>query len=171
MHNIWDGGLANDPLSEAMQSLGIYRSVPQTELNVDKVRAYTYITNWRWLDNHLGHCMFIPWSTDQKMELVRAITGWQTNVWELMKVIERGLTIARAFNLREGLTRADDVLPPRMNTFLKSGPINEKPVDPKVLDESLTIFYGMMGWDPQTGTPTLGKLQELDIEWVAEHIP
>jgi len=30
------------------------------------------------------------------------------------------------------------------------------------------MFYGMMGWDPQTGQPTTGKLQELDIEWVKD---
>jgi len=58
-----------------------------------------------------------------------------------------------------------------MNTLFVSGSINEKPIDPKVLDENLTTFYGMMGWDTQTGVPTLAKLQELDIEWVADHLP
>ncbi|MCG2769355.1 MAG: aldehyde ferredoxin oxidoreductase family protein [Anaerolineae bacterium] len=171
MHNIWDGVLDRDVLGEDLQSLGIYRSVSQTELNADKVRAYTLVTNWKWLDNHLGLCAFISWSSDQKMELIRAITGWQTNVWEQLKVAERGVTMARVFNLREGLTRADDVLPPRMRTTFVSGTLNEKPIDPSVLDENLTIFYGMMGWDPQTGVPTLAKLQELDIEWAKEHLP
>ena len=171
MHNFWDGGLAREPLSEGLQSLGIYRSVPQTELNANKVRAYTVVTNWTWLDNHLCCCAFIPWTRDQKVALVRAITGWETNVWELLKVAERGVTMARAFNLREGFTRADDALPPRMNTLFVSGSINEKPINPKVLDENLTTFYGMMGWDTRTGVPTLPKLQELDIEWVADHLP
>ena len=57
-----------------------------------------------------------------------------------------------------------------MRTTFVSGTLNEKPIDPRVLDESLTIFYGMMGWDPQTGVPTLGKLQELDIEWATEYL-
>ena len=39
-----------------------------------------------------------------------------------------------------------------------------------MLDENLTTFYAMMGWDPQTGMPTLAKLQQLDIAWVAEAI-
>ena len=46
-----------------------------------------------------------------------------------------------------------------------SGTVNEKPVTPQVLDEAVTLFYGMMGWDPQTGVPTEGKLHELDIAW------
>jgi aldehyde:ferredoxin oxidoreductase len=134
------------------------------------VRAYTVTSNWQWVHNHLGNCMFIPWSNDQIIDLVRGMTGWQTNLYELLKAGERGVTMARAFNMREGLGRKDDVLPPRMNTPHKSGVVNEKPIDPEVLDEQVTKFYGMMGWDPETGKPTLGKLQDLDIEWVADQL-
>ena len=171
MHNIWDESLTNEPLSDDLQSLGIYTPVPQTELNADKVRAYNVVTNWQWVHNHLGHCMFIPWSRDQIVELVRSITGWQTNIFELLKVAERGVTMARVFNMREGMTRADDVLPDRMRMPFVSGKVNEEPIDPEILDENLSVFYGMMGWDEQTGAPTLGKLQELDIEWAAEQLP
>jgi aldehyde:ferredoxin oxidoreductase len=102
------------------------------------------------------------------VDLVRTITGWkETNTWELMRTSERTVTMARIFNMREGLGRKDDVLPLRMQIPHKSGTVNEKPVDPEVLDENVTTFYSMMGWDPQTGKPTLAKLQELDIEWTA----
>jgi aldehyde:ferredoxin oxidoreductase len=168
MHNIWEGGMANSPLSEGWQSLGIYESVPRTELNAHKIRAYTFVTNWSWVSNHISCCAFVPWSRDQIVQLVRAVTGWQTNVWELLKVAERGVTMARVFNLREGMTRADDVLPRRMTTPHVSGSLNEEPVDPEVLDEAVGTFYGMMGWHPKTGEPTKARLQELDIAWVSE---
>jgi len=170
MHNFWDGSQANHPVGEGLQQLGVYDSVPQTELNAAKVRAVMVTSNWQWVHNHLGHCMFIPWSRDQIVEIVRAITGWETNIYELLKVAERGVTMARAFNMREGLSRADDRLPGRMNTYFASGQVNEEPIDPEVLEEHVSMFYGMMGWDPETGAPTLGKLRELDIEWVQEHI-
>jgi len=170
VHNFWDGGMAKEPLEESWQELGIYEPVPQTVLNPAKVRAYTVVTNWSWLPNHLGLCVFLPWSRDQVVQLVRTITGWRTNMYELLQVAERGVTMARAFNLREGFGRADDVLPLRMRMPHVSGSLNEKPVDPEVLDENLTTFYAMMGWDPQTGMPTLAKLQQLDIAWVAEAI-
>jgi hypothetical protein len=32
------------------------------------------------------------------------------------------------------------------------------------------MFYGMMGWDRETGLPTSEKLQALGIGWVDEHI-
>ncbi len=168
MHNFWDAGMSKEPLGEDLQELGIYESVPQTVLNPEKVRAYTYSTNWTWVDNHLGSCAFMPWSRDQVVGLVRAITGWKTNIWELLKTAERGVTMARVFNMREGFSRKDDVLPMRMNTPFKTESINEAPVDPEVLDEHLTLFYSMMGWDPETGMPTTAKLHELDIAWVAD---
>jgi aldehyde:ferredoxin oxidoreductase len=168
MHNMWDDGLTNDPLPEGMQELGLYEALPRHDLSASKVRAYKALSTASWIHNHLGNCMFMPWSRDQLVEIVRAITGWQTNIYELLQAAERGVTMARAFNMREGLTRKDDVLPLRMNTPYVNTTLNEKPVDPEVLDESISIFYEMMGWDPETGKPTLTRLQELDIEWVAE---
>ncbi len=171
MHNFWDESQRSDPVSSNLLGFGVYTSVPTTVLNADKVRAYTFATNWRWLDNHLGLCMFIPWSIEQKVQLVRAITGWDTNVFELQLAAERGLAMARAFNLREGLGRADDTLPLRMSEPFKTQSINEKPVEPEALQESLSTFYGIMGWDMETGVPTAGTLRKLDIEWVGEHLP
>jgi aldehyde:ferredoxin oxidoreductase len=168
IHNMWDDSLSNDPLGENWQGMGIYESVPTTELNAHKVRAYAVEANWRWFRNSVGCCAFLPWSRDQYVQLVRTITGWETNVYEMLKWGERGVTMARAFNLREGLTRADDVLPPRTRVPHVSGSLNEKPVDPEVLDEAVGLYYGMMGWDPETGAPTEAKLQELDIAWVAD---
>ena len=165
MHNIWDEGFARDPVGEGAYNVGVYEPIPTTVLNASKVRAYTNTANWQWLKNSLGLCMFIPWSDDEIIESVRAITGWKVSKWELLKVGERGVTMARLFNLREGLTRADDTLPARMSDYHVSGTVNEKPVTPEALDEAVTLFYGMMGWDPQTGVPTEGKLHELDIAW------
>jgi aldehyde:ferredoxin oxidoreductase len=168
MHNVWDEGLVKDPLGENWQSLGIYTPVPTTDLSPAKVHAYTLATNLQWLDNAMGMCMFIPWTTDQKVELVRAITGWDTNLWELLKTAERHLTMMRLFNMRSGWTRADDTLPKRMQVHHVSGSVTEEPVMPDVLDEAVTTFYGMMGWDAETGIPTTTTLHELEIPWAAD---
>jgi aldehyde:ferredoxin oxidoreductase len=170
MHNFWDSSLKDEPLGEGVQELGLYTPVPMTELNAEKVRAYMYVSNWQWVYNHLGSCMFINWTRQQLAEIVSALTGWRTNIWELMRAGERGVTMARAFNMREGLTRDDDKLPMRMQQYHVSGQVNEEPVDPEDLEEAKETFYGMMGWDTQTGKPTLAKLQELDIAWVYDQI-
>ncbi len=168
MHNFWDNGMASKELGNGLKELGVYASVPQTVLNAEKVRAYTFTVNWQWLVNHLGLCMFIGWTRAQIAEILEGLTGWQTNVWELMRAGERGVTMARVFNMREGLGRKDDKLPPRLAQPHVSGSLNEKPIDPKDLDRALTLFYGMMGWHPRTGQPTDVRLRELDLEWLVE---
>jgi aldehyde:ferredoxin oxidoreductase len=161
MHNIWDDGFAGSRIGEYLNELGIYEPMLATELGVNKVRAFIYLTTWTNLHNQVGNCMFIPWSRQQMADLLHAITGWHTNIWEMMKASERTLNLARIFNLREGLTRADDRLPERM-----SQPTPNYPgVSAQELQEALTLYYSMMGWDPQTGVPTCGKLLELDIDW------
>ena len=70
VHNYWDGGQEKEPLGEDLQSLGIYEARPQTTLDAAKVRAYTAVTNWSWIHNHLGDCNFVPWSRDELVKLV-----------------------------------------------------------------------------------------------------
>jgi aldehyde:ferredoxin oxidoreductase len=163
MHNVWDDGFAGNKIGEGQFELGIYEPMAATEMGANKVRAFTYLSNWTHLHNNLGNCMFIPWSRQQMADLVQAITGWHTNVWEMMKVSERTVTLARVFNMREGLTRADDCLPERISQATAVYP----GVSDQELQEGLTMYYSMMGWDPQTGVPTPGKLLELDITWAA----
>jgi aldehyde:ferredoxin oxidoreductase len=163
MHNIWDNGFAGEP-GEDMMELGLYEPTVATDMGPSKVRAYIQLTSWTTVHNHLGNCMYIPWSRQQMAELLQAITGWHTNLYELLRNGERSLNLARVFNLREGLTRADDRLPVRM-----SDPLPQYPgVSAAELQEGLTLYYSMMGWDPQTGVPTIGKLLDLDIAWAAD---
>lgn len=147
MHNFWDEGLTMDPPGQQLQELGLYEPVSRHNLGPEKVRAYMYSSNWQWVFNHLGCCMFLRWTRQQMADIVSAITGWQTNVWELMRAGERAVTMMRAFNMREGMTRDDDRLPTRMQTYHVSGQVNEEPVDPEVLEEAKETFYAMMGWD------------------------
>ena len=81
------------------------------------------------------------------------------------------LTLARIYNLRQGLTAADDRLALRSYGPTTSGALAEAGIDPEELEEAVHAYYGMMGWDAETGVPTLGKLRELDIEWAADYLP
>ena len=101
------------------------------------------------------------------VELVRAITGWETSQYELLLAGERTVTMARLVNLREGLGRETDILPKRMSKPFVTESVNEKPVSPETLQAAVTTFYEMMGWDAKTGVPTTAKLAELGINWTA----
>jgi aldehyde:ferredoxin oxidoreductase len=102
--------------------------------------------------------------------LVSAVTGWDTSLWELLKVGERTVTMARVFNLREGFGRKDDTLPDRLFAPLENGPLQGKGIDRKEFEEALTMYYEAMGWDPMEGVPTRGKLAELNLFWLDEFL-
>ena len=113
-------------------------------------------------------CLLTPWSVTQKVEIVRSVTGWKTTAFELMKVVERGNTLARIFNLREGFTEKDDWLPPRFFKPRTSGNLKDA-VSAKDLQNAKLLYYDMMGWT-EKGVPKKSALDELDISWAANKL-
>lgn len=157
------------PLNKA-KALGILRPLPPSDLGPEKVRLFVYLTHWESLLNCLGMCQFQPYNFQQIVQIVNAATGWNTTVWELMKVGERNLNLARVFNSREGFTAIDDNLPTRFFDPFESGPLAGVAVDKEQLQAALHTYYQMMGWDTDTGLPTVEKLQELGVGWAADEL-
>ncbi len=157
--------------SDEFNSWGVLNPIPLESLGAAKVRATYYHTNWKILDNCMGMCLFVPWTPQQKAEIIQATTGWNTTVFELMKVGERALTLARVYNVREGFTPDDDKLPDRFYGPTASGPLANGGVDREILHEAIQKYYAMMGWDAETGVPTQDRLDELDISWAAQYLP
>ncbi len=81
------------------------------------------------------------------------------------------MTLARVFNTREGLTAADDQLCPRSYSPTQGGALAEGGIDREELRAAMHTYYGMLGWDRETGVPTVEKLQELSVGWAAEYLP
>ena len=53
----------------------------------------------------------------------------------------------------------------------QGGALAEGGIDRDELDQAMKLYYGMMGWDPETGVPTLPKLHELGVGWAADYLP
>jgi aldehyde:ferredoxin oxidoreductase len=85
-----------------------------------------------------------------------------------MKAGERGTTMTRIFNLREGFGRKDDYIPERFYDPLPGGPLKGKRIDKQAFENALTLYYEMMGWDAKNGAPTRGKLEELELGWLSD---
>jgi len=102
--------------------------------------------------------------------MVKAVTGWETSLYELMKVAERGINLARCFNIREGFTRDDDRLPDRLYEPLAGGIHEGRYIPKKDFHAALGMYYEMVGWDAETGIPKNMKLEELNIEWAQKGI-
>lgn len=102
-------------------------------------------------------------SSKELWQLVNGATGFDyATVREFEMVGERINTLARLFNVREGLARAQDTLPARNLTqpLQGAGPAKGHVVE---LDPMLDEYYALMGWD-QNGVPTPQQLQELDLD-------
>jgi aldehyde:ferredoxin oxidoreductase len=158
----------------SVKPLGIYKPMHATQITAQKVRNYKLLENfWRTLDA-LGLCVFgyaprgvMPINT--MLECVKAVTGWETSLFELMRAGERGTMIARTFNSREGFTIKDDRLPKRLFDPKPDGADAGKKIFSEAdFAEATRLYYDMIGCDPDTGRPERAKLLELGLDWVNE---
>jgi len=168
MHNIHDTGYVSERGIQDVQSLGVLEPMPADYLGPEKVRLARYHIDWQVFFNCLGLCMFMPYSREQMRDIVQGVTGWNSSLFELMKVGERALAMARAFNYREGFTSQDDVAHWRFSTPFESGPKEGVKVPAEDVARALDLYYEMRGWDKETGAPTAAKLYELGVGWAAE---
>jgi aldehyde:ferredoxin oxidoreductase len=149
-------------------ALGLLEPVSPLDMTHRKVRAF-YYSQMVWnMYNSLCICVFVaapigPFALDQIVKYVRSVTGWDTSLWELLKVGERTIVMPRMFNFREGFSRENDVLPERLFQSLKSGALKGERIEEAKFQEMLELYYEMCGWNKDTGFPTRGKLAELDL--------
>jgi len=108
-------------------------------------------------------CVFLPYSYNQIVQLISAVTGWDTSAMEMVRISERVLTLCRLFNLKAGLTADDDKLPKRFFGPANNGALKDKALDPKEMESMKKYYYYIMGWDEE-GVPRKDKLIELGIE-------
>lgn len=93
---------------------------------------------------------------------LEAATGMEMPVERLKRIGERIYNLQRCYNARHGITRADDRLPRRFaEDPSPSGNARGQVID---LEPMLEEYYGLRGWDPETGWPTGEKLRELGLE-------
>ena len=101
-------------------------------------------------------------SLKELCQLVNAATGFDyPSVKDFEGMGERINTLCRLFNVREGLSRAQDTLPARnLSQPLPGGPARGQVVD---LDPLLDEYYDLMGWD-RSGVPSPETLARLGLE-------
>jgi aldehyde:ferredoxin oxidoreductase len=110
-------------------------------------------------------------ATENTAALMEAVTGLKLTPEKVMQVGERINNLARAFNVREGFTRADDTLPERLLTEpLKAGASKGHFISRAELAQMLDEYYAARGWDVKTGAPTSEKLSELGLDYVADQL-
>jgi aldehyde:ferredoxin oxidoreductase len=110
--------------------------------------------------NQVGMCHFLAYDDAQSLDILNAVTGWGATAEEVVTQAHRGLTLARLYNLREGMSRADDRLPARFSEALPK----HAGLTRAQLDTIVTDYYVEQGWDAGTGVPTAETIRALDLE-------
>lgn len=150
---------------------GFLDTVPAEDIGGQKVRLFTYLQYIWGLHDVLDWCIFtsVPefraLSLNQLTEVVACVTGWKTSLFEMLKAGERGITMARVFNVSRGFTAEDDWLPERMFEPLRGGTLKGHFINRELFAKAIRLYYGMMGWT-NDGIPTEAKLEELGVGWL-----
>ncbi len=126
----------------------------------------------RCLHNSLVTCSFVGgyWSPGMFTAMLNPLCGWSMSEDDLMKTGRRIRTLERCFDVREGISRKDDVLPYRMtHERLPEGPkkgaiFTED--DTKKMQED---YYAYFGWD-SNGIPTDVTLKDLELDFLVDDI-
>lgn len=172
-HTVSEHDTSYTRFAEGVAALDLLDPQPSTVLNPEMVRYAVYSQQIISCLDAICLCKFVygpAWQLydlDQWAEALRAITGWNTNLWEMMKVGERRLNLLRAFNAREGVGAEADTLPHKLTVPLTGGASDGVAVTTEEFEAAKTLYYQMMGWSAQ-GMPLPAKLHELGIGWVAE---
>jgi aldehyde:ferredoxin oxidoreductase len=96
--------------------------------------------------------------------LLGAVTGWDLDGDELQRTARRIVLSKRAFNLREGATRADDWLPERfLSEELTVASGRTAALSPATLRAMIDDYYAARGLDPQ-GRVRTDDLDDLRLD-------
>jgi len=133
--------------------------------------AFVY-QNTSMLFNNLTICKFMINNggltiSDISKELEYS-TGLKYSNMELLETSKRGITLQRLINVRDGITRADDTLPPKMRqAAIIGGRAGKAPVN---FDKMLQDYYRLRGWN-ENGIPTQESLKKLGLDDFIKYIP
>jgi aldehyde:ferredoxin oxidoreductase len=172
----YEEGVADLNLNR-LKLMGLSEPQPGFSLTPEKVRfAYLSEVFYSMMDS-LELCQFVfgpAWTLygpAETLEMVRAVSGWDMTLEELMAVGERRISLFRTFNAREGLGRKDDKLPKKFYKQLAgAGPTAGIALTHEEVEAAIDHYYQLAGLDAD-GAPTPETLKKQDIEWAAEYLP
>ncbi|QGP93115.1 putative oxidoreductase YdhV [Neomoorella glycerini] len=126
-----------------------------------------YVINWceNFLSavDALGLCKYVTaypvFLPEDLCEAYAALTGREVTPEYFMLCGERITNVERLFNLRQGLTAADDIVGLKFTKPMPEGPAKGIAVE---IEPMVAEYYRVRHWDAQ-GVPTRAKLQELGL--------
>jgi len=156
---------------ERLGALGLSTPTSHTTLDAAKVE---FVRRTQYLFSFLDSANLcqLAWGASwtlygplEMVDLVKAVTGWDMSIDEILEIGERRLVMMKLFNQREGFGKGDDALPEKFfNQPLKGGASDGIVLDKEEFDLALTEYYKQSGWDKRAGYPTEETLKRLGLD-------
>jgi aldehyde:ferredoxin oxidoreductase len=158
---------------KSLAPMGVYQPIDPLAATPDKMHLFARSELTSLLCNSIGACFFVYaprgyFDLAKLTTMMQAATGWNSTLYELLTCSERIQNVARAFTLREGMRRKDDMLPKRFFEPLEGGRLKGRSLSRHEFEQELTWYYQIRGWDIETGLPLRSKLADLEIGWVGD---
>lgn len=102
-------------------------------------------------------------------QALNAATGWDFSFDEALKVGRRAVNLMRVYNIKAGHTPDLEKPSPKYCSTPVDGPAKGKSIRPH-LEDMLSNYYNLMGWDRKTGLPRPETLRELGLEYVMDNL-
>ena len=175
-------GLESPDIDEATDEFRLSKDGHKTDLVLTFQNLFSAIDS-------LDQCLFTVFGIgpEEYAKEISAVTGIDYTAEDILKIGERVWNLERLFNIREGFTKVDDRLPPRLESepmpnevysarekqILKPpvevpphGTIEKQPSSGSVvpMPEMLSTYYEKRGWTPE-GVPSDDRLRDLGLEW------
>ena len=135
--------------------------MPKRFTTENKAEGVLMMQNWMGVFDSLVLCKFSLFGGMTPTMIAKALsaaTGWDLDKSELSTIGSRIFNLKRLYNIREGISRKDDTLPPRFLNERKGGGTSELPL----LNIMLNDYYRLRRWD-DFGIPTEELVRELNL--------
>lgn len=105
------------------------------------------------------------------LEAFTAITGRKLSEKALIEADERVVHLERAFDVRVGIRRKDDVIPKKWLTEkVDTGPSKGAIIDQAKHEQMKDSYYHKRGWNVETGIPERAILEKMGLDDVADDL-
>jgi aldehyde:ferredoxin oxidoreductase len=115
------------------------------------------------VEDSLIVCKFVGYALGLEFQVrfLSTVLDKEISINDLLTIGERIYNLERLFNIREGFSRKDDILPKRfLETTLQDGPSKGKIVP---LNDLIDEYYMVRNWD-ESGIPTDNLLEKLSLK-------
>lgn len=117
---------------------------------------------WCMIEDSLGVCRFNMTVPQLVTDAYNAVTNSGYSVGDMTRLGRRMVNVLRVFNIKNGLIKEMEAPSSRYGSAPVDGPAKGQCLSLH-WDEIQSVYYSMMGWEPNTGKPTPETLNELGL--------